>query len=162
MTIRYEDNPFLKDLEIKVETKNASFRTIKKDFIDVETGEVVNARLTKRMTVDREKFIKIFSGMVGHMLELNSAGTKALGFLLWVLQHNKPGSDKVRLDNMVLGEFSKEHEFVISRTVLTKGIMALEDRRIIAKTSMLGYYWINPSFIFNGDRVVLTQIIEQK
>lgn len=159
MSERYENNPFLKDLEFKVSDKNSIFTLDKKDFVDPETGEIVNARMVKRTTVDKEQFIKIFSNMVGHILELNSPGTKVFGFLLWVLQNSKPGVDKVRLDNMMLDEFSKTYEFVISRTVLTRGIQALEDRRVIAKTASMGYYWINPAMIFNGDRVALTHII---
>lgn len=162
MTTRYSTNPFLSDLEIKVASKNTIFKSSKKEYVDSDTGEIVNAKFTKTVSVDRERFIKIFSGMVGHMLELNSAGTKTLGLLLWVLQNGKPNADKIRLDIEVLNGFSKVYEFVISRTVFFSGLKQLENRRIIAKASVLGYYWINPSFIFNGDRVALTQIIERK
>lgn len=162
MSKRYKSNPFLKNFEMRVSDINSIFITDQRDFIDPETGEIVNARMVKRTTVDREKFIKIFSDMVGHLLELSSAGTKVFGFLLWVLQNNKPGTDVVRLDNYELEVFSETYEFVISRTVLTRGIQALEDRRVIAKTDKMGYYWINPSMIFNGDRIALTHIITRK
>ena len=43
-----------------------------------------------------------------------------------------------------------------------RGINELEKASIIAKTLRKGRYYINPNFVFNGDRIDFTNLIERK
>ncbi|WP_259272006.1 hypothetical protein [Klebsiella pneumoniae] len=38
----------------------------------------------------------------------------------------------------------------------------MEKAKIIAKTMRQGRYFINPNFVFNGDRIAFTTVIERK
>ena len=38
----------------------------------------------------------------------------------------------------------------------------LEDAKIIAKHRKRGDYFINPNFVFNGDRIAFSTVIEKK
>ncbi|MBC9222158.1 hypothetical protein IBK32_10680, partial [Escherichia coli] len=42
------------------------------------------------------------------------------------------------------------------------GLAELEAAKIIAKHLRPGWYFINPNFIFNGDRIAFTTVIERK
>ncbi len=43
-----------------------------------------------------------------------------------------------------------------------RGMNELEKAQIIAKTMRKGRYFINPNFMFNGDRIAFTTLIERK
>lgn len=49
----------------------------------------------------------------------------------------------------------------LSIATLKRGITELEKAQIIAKTVRKGRYFINPNFIFNGDRIAFTTVIER-
>ena len=38
----------------------------------------------------------------------------------------------------------------------------MEKAQIVAKTMRQGRYFINPNFVFNGDRIAFTTVIERK
>jgi hypothetical protein len=41
----------------------------------------------------------------------------------------------------------------ISRTTYFKGMKELADKKFIAETMIQNYYFINPDYMFNGDRL---------
>jgi hypothetical protein len=45
---------------------------------------------------------------------------------------------------------------------ILQGLAELEPAQIIAKHMRQGWYFINPNFVFNGDRVAFTAVIERK
>ena len=49
----------------------------------------------------------------------------------------------------------------LSYATLKRGINELEKAQIIAKTMRKGFYFINPNFVFNGDRIAFTTLIER-
>ena len=49
----------------------------------------------------------------------------------------------------------------LSQTTFWRGLAELVKAHIIAKTMRQGRYFINPNFIFNGDRVAFTTVIER-
>jgi DNA-binding GntR family transcriptional regulator len=50
----------------------------------------------------------------------------------------------------------------ISEATFRRGISELENAQIIAKTLRQGVFFINPNFVFNGDRVAFTTVIERR
>jgi len=64
---------------------------------------------------------------------------------------------------MTLDDFKINHKkLTLSLTTLYRGIDELVKSRIIARHKKLGFYYINPSFCFNGDRIVFMNAIERK
>lgn len=98
--------------------------------------------------------------------DLNSPGIKTFGMLAWAIQNDALQKDLVALDKFTCEafiEFNQVRGLVIklSMATMSRGLRELEKSKIIAKSLRAGYYFINPSFVFNGDRIVFTQIIER-
>ena len=49
----------------------------------------------------------------------------------------------------------------MSKETLKRGLRELNDAQIIARTVKQGRFYINPNFIFNGDRIAFTTLIER-
>jgi hypothetical protein len=98
--------------------------------------------------------------------DLTSAGIKVFGVLLWVVQHRALAKDEVDLDAIVLSEFIESHHdrkpaLKLSHPTFKRGIAELEKAQVVAKTIRPGRYFINPNFVFNGDRLAFTTVIER-
>ena len=48
------------------------------------------------------------------------------------------------------------------KATFKRGLAELETAKLIAKTVRKGRYFVNPSFVFNGDRVAFSTVIERK
>jgi hypothetical protein len=59
-------------------------------------------------------------------------------------------------------DFNAVHNKKLSKTVLYRGLNELIKNKIIARCLRDGEYFINPSFVFNGDRIVFQTTIEKK
>ncbi|WP_455476525.1 replication/maintenance protein RepL [Bartonella sp. B17] len=117
--------------------------------------------------MDGEQFVKLFTANIGLIFELSSAGIKAFGILLWVIQNLALSKDEVDLDSFILEDFLKfqttsEQSLKLSLTTFKRGINELEKAQIIAKTMRKGCYFINPNFVFNGDRIAFTTVIQRR
>lgn len=169
-TVRYEVNPFLKDMIISVGSKNVQISTMGKDsnvLINQSTGEVTGTHVVARKKVDTEKFVKTFADYMAFTFDLTRAGNKALKVVMWSVKETAICKDKVILDKYTLEDFlnthkDKEPPLKLSYPTFSRGLAELEKAKIIAKTVRAGSYFINPDCIFNGDRVAFTTIIEKQ
>lgn len=165
--IRYDENPFVGDLVVPVKGQRVQISRLGRDdnvLVNQATGEVQGTHLTTFKKVDSEQFIKLFSANIGLTFELRSAGIKAFSVLVWTLQDKSISKDLVPLDKYVLEDFlkSQEKKLALSMATFGRGLSELEDAKIIAKHKRQGWYFINPNFIFNGDRIAFTTVIERK
>jgi hypothetical protein len=166
-TIRFKTNPFLEELVINKKSRQVKVSNgLGKDdnvLMNQSTGEVRATSVVTYKSVDDAEFIKIFSANIALIFDLNKAGYKVLTLLVWAVQKHAIGRDIVRLNAFTLEDFLKDHDVkAFSKPVFKRGLTELEDAKIIAKTLQAGDYFINPSFIFNGDRIAFTQVIERK
>lgn len=134
--------------------------------INQSTGEVLGTHVTTYRKVDGEQFIKLFTANIAMTFDLSSAGIKAFGVLVWRVQRSALAKDEVDLDVLTLDEFieahnGKEPPLRLSSATFRRGLAELEKAQIIAKTLRQGRYFLNPNFIFNGDRVAFTTVIER-
>lgn len=166
---RYKTNPFLEGMVVPVKGKQVKLSKLGRDeniLINQSTGEVLGTHVTTYRRVDGEQFVKLFTANIGLTFDLSSAGIKAFGLLMWVVQHRALAKDEVDLDAFVLEDFvtahkSKEPPLRISLATFKRGINELETAQIVAKTVRQGRYFINPNFVFNGDRIAFTTVIER-
>lgn len=166
---RYKTNPFLEGMLVPVKGKKVQLSKIGKDdniLVNQSTGEVQGTHLTTYKKVDGEQFIKLFTANIGMTFDLSSAGIKTFSVLLWVVQHDAISKDTVDLDAMTLEDFLQTHSdnkkpLKLSITTFKRGLNELEKAQIIAKTMRKGRYFINPNFVFNGDRIAFTTVIER-
>lgn len=168
--VRYKTNPFLEGMLIPMKGKQVKLSRIGGEsnvLINQNTGEAFGTHVTTYKKVDGEQFVKLFTANIALTFNLSSPGIKAFGVLLWIVQNKALSKDEIDLDVLVLDEFteahcSREQPLRLSPATYRRGIAELEKAQIIAKTLRQGRYFINPNFIFNGDRIAFTTVIERK
>jgi hypothetical protein len=167
--IRYKTNPFLPDMVIPVKGQQVKVSKLGDDnniLINQTTGEVHGTHVTTYKKVDSEQFVKLFTANIALTFNLTSPGIKAFSVVLWSLQNKALSKDEIDLDSYVLDEFITLHAeekppLRLSSATFKRGLTELERAKIIAKTQRKGRYFINPNFVFNGDRIAFTTIIEK-
>lgn len=164
---RYKNNPFLLNMIIPIKGKKIQLSRLGKDdnvLINQSTGEMLGTHVTTYRPADSEQFVKLYTSHISFAFELKSPGIKAFGVLLWAVQHQGISKDQVHLDVIVLNDFIQAHhekQLKISQATFLRGLAELVNAQIIAKTLRQGIYFINPNFIFNGDRIAFTTVIER-
>lgn len=168
--VRYDENPFVADMVVPVKGKQVQLSRLGKDenvLVNHATGEVQGTHVTTYRKVDSAQFVKLFTQNIAMTFDLKAAGIKAFNVVLWVLQNKSLDKDLIPLDKLVLEDFVAEHKdrkppVKMSQPTFWRGLAELEGAKIIAKHRRQGWYFINPNFCFNGDRVAFTQMIERK
>jgi len=150
--VLYQKNPFMMDLTTKpqrITNKRGDMM-----LINSSTGEIQSrvAGFWESHEVDATKFIKLFVKGVQALKELTNAGTKVFEVLYLRVQENF-GKDKVFMS------FSSVDQALtpMSAPTYDRGMRELITKEFIAPTLVQGWYWLNPSFIFNGDRLAFVQ-----
>lgn len=165
---RYENNPFLEDptgvTSIKTRKKSVLIGKGDSILLNQESGEITSTNVVAIREVDDSQFVKIFTQNIQLMLGLTPAGNKVFMLLLWAVQNTAIGKDIVYLGLFELNKFLEENSSIkMSETTMRRGISELVEAKIIAHTKKNGSYFINPNFIFNGDRVrFITEIRRKK
>lgn len=163
--MRYDRNPFLEDMLIPVKGRTVKLsKTMGRDdntWINQGSGEVLATHLTTYKKVDTQKFVKLFTDNIGLTFGLKPSGVKVFSMLAWCVQKDSMNKDLVALDHISLRFFCASTGNKFSKSTLTRGLGELEACKIIAKSSRKGHYFINPSFIFNGDRIAFSEVIER-
>ncbi|HDI9115719.1 TPA: replication/maintenance protein RepL [Escherichia coli] len=161
---RFSENPFIKDLIIPVKNKQVRISRLGEDnniMINQSTGEVLGGTsVVTYKKVDSDNFIKLFTQNIKLAFELTQAGQKALFVLFWAVQ-NKTNNDLVLLDQYALNDFINENKGLsMSLPTFKRGLGELVKSQILAMNKRKGFYYINPNFVFNGDRVAFTTVLE--
>lgn len=164
--VRHRENPFLSELLVPVRDKQVQISKLGVNdniLINQQTGEVSATHLITYKRVDADQFLKLFTRNIALTFDLTSAGIKAFSVLAWSLQTRSLQKDKVLLDKFTHEEFLAQHEDLkLSLPTFWRGLSELEKARIIAKSMRPGEYFINPNFVFNGDRIAFTTMIERE
>lgn len=167
---RYKTNPFVADMIVPVKNKRIRLSRMggdKQIVVDQTSGESSGTHLTTYKRVDGAQFIKLFTANIGMTFDLSAAGIKAFSAVLWIMQNSAISLDQIDLDMLALEEFVTFHAndkkpLRLSSATFKRGLNELEKAQIIAKTLRKGRYFINPNFVFNGDRIAFTTVIERR
>lgn len=164
-TEKYYTNPFLEETAIESLT---GYRKIysrqNKDIclvINPNDGEAKPAGFYFRKEVEKNEFVKLYVKGATALLNLTSAGQKMFQ-QVYTQIYGKEGKDKTEI--MLSYEMMNEEEQKkISRSTFYRGIKELIEARFIAESKATNYYFINPTYIYNGDRLALvTEYITKK
>ena len=164
---RHETNPFLQDWIVPVKGRQVQLSRMGKDnniLINQSTGEVHGTSVTTYRKVDSQQFVKLFTSNIALTFDLTAAGIKAFSVLVWAVQHKAITKDLVDLDVYTLNEFfaaNEDKKLKLSKETFKRGLRELNNSEIIARSLKPGRYFINPNFVFNGDRVAFTTLIER-
>ncbi len=167
---RYKVNPFLQGMIIPVKGKQVKLSSLGRDdniLVNQSTGEVSGTHVTTYKKVDGEQFVKLFTANIALTFDLSAQGIKAFSVLLWAMQHRAIARDEIYLDTHTREDFieangGEEKPLRLSQPTFARGLAELTKAQIIAKTLRQGVYWINPNFVFNGDRLAFTTVIERE
>jgi hypothetical protein len=144
----YQHSPFTLSMNTKtkcVTNKAGTMMLINKEDCSV-VGEA--AGFYTATEIDATQFVKLFVQGVRALTELTSAGTKMFE-LLYLKMQSIPNHDQVNL-----GFWTIDQKITpISERTHARGMSELIAKGFIAATPSNGLYWINPSFMWNGDRL---------
>lgn len=168
--VRYESNPFIEGMVVPIKGQKVQLSKLGKDdniLVNQSTGEIQGTHITTYRKVDAEQFVKLFTANIALTFDLKAAGIKAFNVLVWMLQNNSVSKDLIPLDKFALEAFLKAHDYrkppiKLSQPTFWRGLAELESAQIVAKHVRQGWYFINPNFVFNGDRIAFTTVIEQR
>lgn len=156
---RFEKNPFLSGAEVATKTRRVTNKRGDMMLVNSNTGEIQTqiAGFWEAEEVDSTKFIKLFIRGVKALKELTGAGTKVFEVLYINVQENI-GKDRV------LMSFAEVDQALtpMSESTFMRGMRELVEKKFIAATPTLGVYWLNPDFVWNGDRLAFVKEYRKK
>ena len=148
----YEKNPFMVDVTTK--TRRITNKRGDMILVNTETGVIQSniAGFWESEEVDSTKFVKLFVQGVKALKELTGAGTKVFEVLYFKVQENI-GKDQIFMS------FSSIDQTLtpMSDATYSRGMRELIEKLFIAATPSQGMYWLNPSFVWNGDRLAFVK-----
>ena len=158
----HKENPFLSDAASN--TKQGIKRiTNNKDggqmvMVKQSDGEIVGpAGFWHAQEVDKTQFVKLFVNGVKAFKELTGAGTKVFELLYLEIQ-KQIGKDKVYLSfNAIQQDITPMSEATYSR-----GMRELISKSFIAPSELQGWFFINPDYLWNGDRLAFVKEYRMK
>ena len=142
----YAVNPFMEgDQRPNIKPKLKRITNRRGDMLVMgETGEIVNpmAGFWQSQEVDSAKFVKLFVNGVKAFRELTNAGARVFEALYMEMQTN------IGRDRVYLSASSVAEGIEISESTFARGIRELIDKKFIAPTTQVSWYWLNPDFVW--------------
>lgn len=121
--------------------------------VNEATGEIVApAGFWQYEEVDRSKFVKLYVNGVKAFKDLSASGTKVFELLYLEIQKNI-GQDRVYLGFQLIDQAATP----ISKSTFMRGMRELVEKSFIAETVAPGWYFLNPDYLWNGDRLAFVQ-----
>ena len=159
----YGENPFLEQAisDIKVSTKR---RTIKPKKQGADTtlllvnglGEAyAEASFIRQEEVDEKEFTKLFKEGVARISGLSARGSKVWGY---VCDQLKPGSTNIHF----MFTQALAHTGYKTRANVVSGLAELLEGEILARSQEPSLYFINPTIMFNGNRLTFAKTYVKK
>ena len=153
----YDKNPFM--VEMATKTRRVTNKRGDMMLVNSNTGEIQSniAGFWEAEEVDATKFVKLFVKGVKALKELTGAGTKVFE-VLYLRVQKTIGSDRV------LMAWSEVDQALtpMSESTYMRGMRELIEKDFIAATPTQGMYWLNPSFVWNGDRLAFVKEYRRK
>jgi hypothetical protein len=153
---KYKSNPFIESTEHN--TKTGSKRISNKIgdrlmVVSQSSGEIVApAGFWHTQDVDKTQFVKLYINGVKAFKELTGAGTKVFEVLYTTVQ-KEFGKDIIYLSFHDINQ----DENPMSESTFMRGIKELLKKDFIAESMVAGRYYLNPDYMWNGDRLAFVK-----
>lgn len=156
----YNANPFLETRSVP--TKSGVRKIIGSNHqlmvIDSGTGEEIGpGGFYTEKAIDKTQFVKLYVNGVKALKELTGAGTKVFEILYLEVQKNI-GTDRVLMSYDLINQDITP----LSRSTYMRGMRELMDKGFVAASIVQNLYFVNPDFIWNGDRLAFVQMYYKK
>ncbi len=162
MIEKYRENPFINKLmeELKPVKKRKyildSSKSIEHNIVTGSTGEVIGTTsLYTLQEIDPEPFVKLFKASIKAFWGLSEGSYKVLDYIKEVLVPNK---DEFYMFIPDIMEYTNYKQ----RRSIESAISQLLLKDIIAKSIKPNMYFINPTVLFNGDRLIIANAFIRK
>lgn len=153
--IRHKVNPFIAATSTntkvgvrKITSKGGDQMLV----INKGTGEVVDGGFWHTQEVDKSQFVKLFINGVKALKELTGAGTKVFE-LMYIRVQDSIGKDLINLSFVDV----EQNLTPMSKATFNRGLTELIEKGFLAEGMAQGRYFINPDFIWNGDRLTFVR-----
>ncbi len=158
--LRYQKNPFIGNAIAGTKTgvKRIAGSGNRMMVVAEDTGEIVApAGFWQSQEVDRAQFVKLYINGVKAFKDLSNSGTKVFEVLYMKVQENI-GKDVITLN------FSRLDQQItpMSETTFYRGMKELLGKQFIAESVVLGDYFLNPDYMWNGDRLAFVKTFTVK
>lgn len=122
--------------------------------------EIITHTFMEQYFVDNDQFIKIYSRYITHwLLELTKAAQRALVIVLTIYQNEGINRDLVYINYKAASEIDEK----IAARTFQRGLAELHKAAILAPAAKgHGWYFINPHYFFNGDRIAFGKVITKR
>jgi hypothetical protein len=148
---RLETNPFISRLQLDARKKRSGTTEVSV-ITDSDTGARIGFQQEDISYVDNGRFVKIMDCMLAAAFNLDGAGQKFFWLVLEQVQES-PGKDEIYLSwaqEVTIGG----GKATLTRRSFYRGVKSLKDAEFILPSYRgKGWFWINPTYFFNGDRV---------
>ena len=153
---RYAKNPFVEGALVNTKVgvrKIIDQRGEKMMIVSQETGEIVApAGFWQMQEVDKSQFVKLYVNGVKAFRELTGAGTKVFE-ILYLRMQDRPGQDQAMMTFPSVDQGSTP----MSEATFYRGMRELIEKGFLAESTVPGMYFINPDYLWNGDRLAFVK-----
>jgi len=150
--VKYSDIPIGKDNPFMPKLKNTMLVKTRQGIVKsaplyTADGEIKFTRMFADVKdVDSSAFTKVFQDKVSEWAGLNATGNKVFGYILANLE---PNLAEVYIYVQDVMEFCGWSE----RNMVYRGLVDLYNHNLIYRSPKRHIWYINPDYLFNGDRV---------
>lgn len=148
---RYSENPFVDD-HIRMIVPGRSHEYVHLESLTNQDGV---PHIVRHQVVDEEKFVKIYIAYMDVWMGLSKKAQKVLQY---VFKSLKPNKDKVEISIEGLSDFTGYNSY----GPLYSGLNELIEAQLLCRTRHELIYYINPKFVFNGNRLRLGEELLRK
>jgi hypothetical protein len=154
--VKYDHNPFIANAVAN--TKQGVKRISNKDgnrmmVVSENTGEIVApAGFWQAQEVDKTQFVKLYVNGVKAFKDLTGAGTKVFE-VLYLRVQEAIGKDFLYLSFIEVDQQATP----MSKATFMKGMKELIIKGFIAESMVQNKYYLNPDYMWNGDRLAFVK-----
>lgn len=150
----YEKNPFVNTTFVRSKTKRIANKKGDMMVISQQTNEVIGevAGFWYAQEVDNTKFVKLYTNGVKAFKELTGASTRVFEVLYLEVQ-KAICQDKIYMSFALVDQESNP----MSASTYDRGMRELIAKGFLAPTQMVGWFWLNPDYMWNGDRLAFVK-----
>ena len=152
----YDRNPFVGNAVTNTKTGVRRISNKQGDrmmVVSETTGEIVApAGFWQAQEVDKSQFVKLYVNGVKALKDLTGAGTKVFELLYLEVQKNI-GKDAVWLAFTMIDQALSP----MSESTFMRGMRELVEKGFVAESTTQNRYFINPDFMWNGDRLAFVK-----
>jgi len=153
---RFRRNPFIESLDIPKVHKVDYFNSVKEEAVAMPDGTAIKFNsFRKKNVVDPTKFVKLYSETIGIWFGFSKP---AQNMIMYVMSKLIKNTDFIYASLNDYAEITK----VYSRPAMNRGILELCNKGVLAKSCDTNKYFINPAYIFNGNRFATIELFEKE